>query len=906
LTNEDWKEAWRFFELARGAGVEERRSLLADTPPHIVEEVEALIEAAEHADHDAPEPGRDYGKYTLVAPLGSGGMGEVFSARDSELGRMVAIKFVGASSRLLPAACERLVHEAQAASALNHPNLVTVHEVLRFESSVAIVTELVKGQSLRTFTGAPLPIQQVATWGAQIAHALAAAHAESIVHSDIKPENVMLRADGYLKILDFGLARNVGLGLAMDDLTLGTVGYMSPEQTRGEPLTGATDVFSLGVMLVELATGKHPFLADTPGATTVAITQSEVDYPPPAVPGGKRFAALVKAMLDKNPARRPFMADAARALERVVSRQARRNRRRIIWASGALAAIAAGGLLWLRPGRSAASFLGSPVAITNYTGIEDQPAFSPDGRTLAFVWSGPDGRQHDVYIRSADAINATPRRVTNDLNEEFSPVFSPDGKYLAWRRRALGGGDGELWIAPVSGLDLGPARLVAKTCADWGFQGLAWTPDSRSLIARDKGPRGFPLVLIRVRDGSKAYLTDAHNTQDYHPVMSPDRKRLLFQRFSNSRPQICYARLGPPLMEPVCRDIRSGLGSATWTLDSGSILLSSADALWLMHADGGRSGGMTKLRDGVFSNLVTDVAGKRYAYNRTITDANIWQLDIPTQRQSQLISSSEEDSEPDFSPDGSRILFRSNRTGNFELYVSDGDGSDLRQITRVGGHCGSARWSPNGKWIAYDSRQDYPGPKGVRKFDNIYVMPAEGGPARRLTNDDVNSVVPNWSADSQWVYYSLDDERQAWKVPLNGGAPVLVAAREMWGAVESADGKWIYYEQPTTGKGLWRRSVAGGPDERIAGTENLTYRTWEVRRDFLVFLRSAPNPGFFRISLAKDTIGGPRFAGPGPRRVPVGPGTMSVSPDGSTILYTSEDLTIGDIYVVSPADTNRP
>lgn len=141
---------------------------------------------------------------------------------------MVAIKFVRARSRLVPAARERLVQEAQAASALNHPNLVTLHEVLRSESGVAIVTELVKGRSLRAFTGAAVRIEQVAAWGGQIAHALAAAHAESIVHSDIKPENVMLRDDGYIKILDFGLARQVGLGLSIDDLTSGTVGYTSP------------------------------------------------------------------------------------------------------------------------------------------------------------------------------------------------------------------------------------------------------------------------------------------------------------------------------------------------------------------------------------------------------------------------------------------------------------------------------------------------------------------------------------------------------------------------------------------------------------------------------------------------------------------------------------------------------
>ncbi len=875
-------------------------------PAHIVEEVESMIEDAEEEDLAAPAPGREYGKYTLVAPLGSGGMGEVFAARDRELGRMVAIKFVGARSRLLPTAFDQLVHEAQAASALNHPNLITVYEVLRSESGLAIVTELVKGKSLRAMAGAPQPVEQMAGWGAQIARALAAAHAESIVHSDIKPENVMLRDDGYIKILDFGLARSMGLGLRMNDLTLGTVGYMSPEQTRGEPLTGASDVFSLGVLLVELATGKHPFLADTAVGTTIAIAQAEVNYPTPAVRGGKPFAALVRAMLDKDPARRPSMAEVGRALEKVVSLAARRNRRRVIWGAGGVAFLAAAGaFFWLRPVGPTVPLLGSPVALTNYSGIEQQPAFSPDGRTLAFVWSGLDGRQDDLYIRAADAFDAQPRRLTNEANEEMTPAFSPDGKSLAWVRQVLDGGDDEVWVAPVRGLEVGPARLVAKTLNDGGFRGLAWTPDSRALIVRDKGPRGWPLIRMRVADGSKTYLTDAQNMQDYEPVVSPDGKRLLFLRYNVLRPQVCYAALGAGLGTPVCREIRMGLVSATWTLDSRSILLSTADALWLIDADGRASGQMTKLRDGAFANLVTDAAGRRYAYDRTVVDANIWQIEVPTHRVSELLSSSEEESEPDISPDGSRILFRSARTGHFELYVSNRDGSGLRQLTHLANHCGGARWSPDGRWIAYDSVQDFAGPKGLRKFDNIYVMPADGGLARRLTDDTAGSVVPNWSADSGWIYFSHGKDRQTWKVRRNGGPPVVVAAGEMWGAVESADGRWIYYEKAATGKGLWRRRVEGGPEESIPGTEKLVYRTWQVRGDFLVFLHSAPNPGFYRISLAKDQFGAPRFEGPAPRRLYLGPGMMSVSPDGKTILYTSEDLNIGDIYAVAPVNPNK-
>lgn len=709
----------------------------------------------------------------------------------------------------------------------------------------------------------------------------------------------MVRADGYIKILDFGLAQSSGFTDNLHDIPLGTLGYMSPEQTRGETLTPASDVFSLGITLLELATGRHPFLAGTASGTTTAIAQQEVEYAaPPGLPGGKTFAALLRAMLDKDPARRPGMDEVARRLERVAALSARANRG-WIWIVAACIAVTAGVFLWFRTRTAILLRFSTPVAVTNYSGIEQQPAFAPDGSRIAFIWSGPDGRQDDVYIRTVRGVDEPPRRLTNDANREFAPVWSPDGQYLAWHRRVLDGGDGELWVAAVRGIEVGTARVIATVFNDGGFYGLAWTADSKSLISRDRGTRGFPLMQIQLADGSKTLLTNEPGVQDYQPVLSPDRKRLLFFRYNISRPQVCFMEAAPTFSQPVCRDLRTGLGSATWTLDSRAILLNTGDALWLWNTS--PSEPMTKLQEGTFSNLTTDSAGQRYAFNRTITDSNIWQFDVANRSLAQLISSSEEDSEPQFSHDGGRILFRSKRTGHFELYVCNRDGSDLRQLTHLSSHCGSARWSPDSKWIAYDSVQDFPGSAGLRKFDNIYVMPAEGGAGRRLTGDTSNAVVPNWSADSRWIYYTLDKERQTWKVSVDGGPAVLVDKREMWGAVESADGKWICYEQPTTGKGLWRRPVNGGPDERIPGTERLTYRTWELRGDSLIFLRSAPLPGFFRVSLEHALSSSARFTAPSPRRLLLGPATMSVSPDGRTILYTSEDLSIGDIYVFGPS-----
>ncbi len=211
LTSEEWSLAWELMRSATELPVLEQRAFVQSSGAgeRVIAQVLEMLDADEGAD-DVPEPGRQYGRYMLVRFLGRGGMGEVFQAHDSDLGRLVALKFVNANARLLPAATDRVVQEARAASALNHPNLVTVYEFLRLPSGLALVTEFVDGEPLRRYCTAPQPPAQAADWGAQIARGLAAAHAAGIVHGDIKPENVMLREDGLIKVLDFGLAQPQG------------------------------------------------------------------------------------------------------------------------------------------------------------------------------------------------------------------------------------------------------------------------------------------------------------------------------------------------------------------------------------------------------------------------------------------------------------------------------------------------------------------------------------------------------------------------------------------------------------------------------------------------------------------------------------------------------------------------
>jgi predicted ATPase len=272
-------------------------------------------------------PGARLGPYEILSRLGAGGMGEVYRARDARLGREVAIKVLPAEWAADPERSRRFEREARAASALNHPNIVTVHEIDDWEGRRSIVMELVSGRTLRALD-LPLPVASLASLGGQIAQALAAAHAAGIVHRDLKPENIMVRDDGYVKLLDFGLARldsrlpaatpGPGESGTLPGALLGTPPYMSPEQARGDSVDGATDVFSAGIVFYELAAGRHPFEADPPVAVLSAILTRDPVAPSrlnPAVPPA--LDELLLGMLQKDPRMRPAAREVEAALAAV-------------------------------------------------------------------------------------------------------------------------------------------------------------------------------------------------------------------------------------------------------------------------------------------------------------------------------------------------------------------------------------------------------------------------------------------------------------------------------------------------------------------------------------------------------------------------------------------------------------
>ncbi len=333
-------------------------------------------------------------------------MGRVFAARDTELDRMVAMKFLSPAT-LAGTPIETLVCEAKAASALNHPNIVTIHEVIESEMGLAIVMEMVEGTALRSLIDKPFPIAQLTHLGIQASEALSEAHARGIIHRDVKPENILLRRDGYIKLLDFGLARRVDTDPTFSgSLAAGTLRYMSPEQAHGDILTPASDVFSLGVVFYELATGIHPFEAPSPFEVVYCAATLEPKPPSrlnPSLP--LNFSALLLAMLDKVPERRPSARDVAATLQRiggeVAQPRTKPGRKAIaIVAAMALLMIATGSFLFrkrLAPEEKATFHQITTTASENRV---TAAALGPDGHSLLFA--DAEGAVHLRDMKTGD------------------------------------------------------------------------------------------------------------------------------------------------------------------------------------------------------------------------------------------------------------------------------------------------------------------------------------------------------------------------------------------------------------------------------------------------------------------------------------------------------------------------
>jgi eukaryotic-like serine/threonine-protein kinase len=872
-------------------------------------------------------PGQHFDQYVTVALLGRGGMGEVWWARDTELDRPVALKFL-CPETTFGSAAEQITREAKAISALNHPNIVTIHEVVRSESTLAIVMELVEGTSLGQMRGSPLPTPEVLSIGVQIAGALTAAHAGDIIHGDIKPENIFLRQDGYVKVLDFGLARRFTTEMAAlsDSPALGTLRYMSPEQAQGKSLTPATDIFSFGLVMYELATGQHAFPEDSPVDAAHAIVAAEpqpASILNPLVSAG--LDSLLLDMMAKEPADRPRAEEVGRVLsdpERlsvgtlVTARSIQpgtRGRASLHhylgrvgrWIAASVLVLAPGLVLhyWRNPfsSRSGAVFRraldgrfiepGIPMRVMPFAsleGSETYPAFSPDGSQLAFAWNGPGEDNFDIYTKP---VGPGPlRRLTSDNATESNPAWSPDGRRIAFVRFFPDLGHADILIIPSEG---GEAQKIGQITPELCVQSLlTWSPDGEDLVVAElSSASSTRLRRINVRTGDTRALTSPPpSVRDGAPAFSPDGTLLAFLRGWDPG-EIDVMRADGGGFRRVFKATEQLTGLA-WTPDGRHLLYTTlSGGVWRVSLNGGEAEKVAAADDHIVGLCAARVGG-RLAYVVSRYDPNIWRVPLEGHRKpaSRIIASSRFDGEPKYSPDGSLITFSSDRSGDSEIWVGGRDGSTPMPLTSFAGALvGSPDWSPDGRQIAFDGR--------VAGNSDIYVVGAAGGPVRRLTTDPSEDILPSWSRDGRWIYFASNRTglRQLWKIPAEGGVAQQVTRNGGFECAESPDGRYLYYTKYPMVAGMWRMPVGGGEEEFVPHLRALKgFRYWEVRHGGIYFVEAKREPvlKFFDFDSARVTT---RRQMPGP---PIeGPRGLSVSPDGAEALYTKYDAMVSQIML---------
>ena len=410
--------------------------------------------------------GRTIGHFEILEKLGEGGMGVVYKARDTHLDRLVAIKILPPDKVADGDRRRRFAQEAKTASALNHPGIVTIYDITQHEGIDFIAMEFVPGRTLdRVIPRHGLAVRETLDYGAQIADAIAAAHAAGVVHRDLKPANLIVTAQGRIKVLDFGIAKLVDRpGLSALDAAatatrsvagtdqgaiLGTVAYMAPEQVEGKTVDARSDIFSFGSVLYEMLSGQRAFQGDSPLSTLTAVLRDEPEpFSKTTHRLPRELERVISRCLRKDPDRRwQSMADVKVALRelkedldsgQLADSVAAVPPKRRKWAAAAVLVVVVGSAIAAFVWRDRSARVRSApvpftaIPLTTYPGREQQPSFSPDGNSVAFAWNGEAEDNWDIYVKLIGA--GSPQRLTSNPAIELSPAWSPDGRSIAFGR----------------------------------------------------------------------------------------------------------------------------------------------------------------------------------------------------------------------------------------------------------------------------------------------------------------------------------------------------------------------------------------------------------------------------------------------------------------------------------------
>ena len=771
--------------------------------------------------------GTDLGPYKIIALLGVGGMGEVYRARDSRLGREVAIKVLPNSFSRDPDRLRRFEQEACAASALNHPNILAVYDVGTHDGAPYLVTEFLEGTTLRDrLRDGALPPRKAVDYAVQIVHGLAAAHVKGIVHRDLKPENVFVCRDGRAKILDFGLAKLIApergdatvTDLELDNQTqegavMGTAGYMSPEQVRGEKADQRSDVFSFGAVLYEMLSGQRAFEGRSSADRASAILKEE---PPDLLTKDRNIPAaldrIVRHCLEKDAELRfqsardlafhlessSSIAESGPGVTRALPRTGFGAALRWPMAFLVLAVVAAGA--WLLRGRAEPSAKAVKfLRLTDSVGLEESPSFSPDGRAVAFVSDSTETRQ--IWIRLL--AGGPPLQITNGLGPHLEPRWSQDSAAIIYFTPPTGGStQGALWEVPALGGT--PRQLVSS------MSGADVSHDGKRMTFFRLNGRQIELVVTE-RDGSNPQvLTRAVTTFSYRqPRWAPDDASIAYLHSQQNWMDDLY------VVPSSGGDFRrltheSNLMSGfAWSADGSHLIYSTGRGttllylptlhLWRISKSGGEPQQLTFGEAGD-ENPDVDHDG-RIVVSRKRMQFDIWKFPVDgdaeqnVRRAVRITRQTGQVQAPTLDPTDRELTYLSDSGGHGNLWVLPLGGGEPRQITFEKDPdlvMGVPIWSPDGNLITFATARLSKDLRGV----GYWVVHPDGR--------GLNFLIPSgtwaaWSGDSKWLYYSESSPLEPtgsfrlMKIPVGGGTPVVVRTDNARGPAVAPDGSALYY-----------------------------------------------------------------------------------------------------------------
>ena len=798
--------------------------------------------------------------YEMRECLGQGGMGTVYRALDVRLGRTVAVKLLKDEGAATPESKKRFIHEARAASGLNHPHIVTIYDIGRDDGVDFIAMEYVPGTSLAQLVErGRLKVADAVRYAVQIADALAAAHAAGLVHRDLKPGNIIVSDKGTVKVLDFGLAKLIEVSSASTDghattgtlstpadvrteagTILGTAAYMSPEQAEGKPADSRSDVFALGAVLYEMVTGRRAFSGDGKMSTLLSVISRDPEPAGSIVPGLPRdLEKIIARCLRKAPERRwQSMADLKVALEDVLEDSQSEGPAAAVqppvtrfWPLAVAGAIGIGALIvWWQMGRTALPNTPqqSLVQLTSDLGWTDNPAISPDGKLLAYASDRGGGGTVDIWIQQIP--DGRPVKVTRH-GDNVEPSFSADGSKIAFRSTEQGGG-----IFTIATLG-GEPRLLAAG----GFS-PRFSPDGAWIAYGATDASGGGIYIAPASGGPPRRIAAGFYAARSH-VWAPDGRHLLFwgQRERDSAGgdtvdwYVAPADGGTPVrtharesMAAEGFDAVHGLPVADgWTRAGDRIIFHAhagdsrnvwqvpiAPATWQVR------GRPLRVTFGTTDETAAAVTpdGRMVFISRTI-GADIWSLPVDPERgralgpARRLTADTADDYDPGLSGDGGTLVFRSRRAARFHVVLKNLRTDEETVLTQS-----AAEESPiisrDGTRVAYAVQQDGRMP--------VFVVPAGGGAPQQLC--DQCGPLEDWSPDGTAILYITASDPSGVGLLRIGAAPVADWLRHpaygIYNARLSPDSNWVSFNARANRFASARVFVAPVQGWRVGGEKD--------------------------------------------------------------------------------------